>query len=209
MCKMHSATLLMAIALLAAGCGKQSGTDHPSTTPQGSETAANGQPATAVAKAPGPAEVVAEFLEAVRTANDENAMRLLSTVARQKAASLKRDVTPPASDTAEFTIGKVDFIGHDGARVASTWTDKDSDGQLKTDEAIWVLRREPKGWRVCGVAAIIFPGEPPLLLNFEDPEDIDRKHKWVMEEIRRRSEKEEAGFQAQQGGEKPENPIRR
>jgi hypothetical protein len=54
----------------------------------------------------------------------------------------------------------------------------------------------------------VFPGEAPLLLNFEEPEDMIRKQQWVREEIRRRMEKEEAGFQAR-GEEKPEKPTRR
>ena len=39
-------------------------------------------------------------------------------------------------------MGKVDYINDDGARVARTWTDLDEEGQPKTDEAIWVMRRE-------------------------------------------------------------------
>jgi hypothetical protein len=40
------------------------------------------------------------------------------------------------------------------------------------------------------VAETIFPGEPPLLLNFEDPEGTLKKLQWVREEIRRRAEQE-------------------
>jgi hypothetical protein len=207
MCKMHAMTLGMVVVLLAAGCTKQAGTEQQPATPQGVETTANDH-ADAVAKAGGPTEAVTEFLEAVRTGNDETATRMLSAVARQKAAALNRNVTPPASDNAKFTVGKVDYVSDDGARVASTWTDLDADGQPKTDEAIWVVRREAHGWRIAGVAAQVFPGEPPLLLNFEDPEDMTRKQQWVREEIRRRMEKEEAGFQAR-GEEKPEKPTRR
>jgi hypothetical protein len=131
---------------------------------------------------------------------------MLSTLAREKTASLNRNVTPPASDTAKFSVGKVEYLGDDGARVECTWTDLDEDGQQKSDDAIWVLRREEEGWRVAGVAAQVFPGEPPLLLNFEDPEDMFRKQQWVREEIRRRIEA--GGLQAQ-GGEKQEKSIRR
>ena len=136
----------------------------------------------------GPAAAVDEFLEALRTGNDEKASKMLTTAAREKTASLNRNVTPPASDTAKFSVGKVDYVNDDGARVACTWTDLDEDGQPKTDEAIWVLRREQRDWRVAGVAAQVFPGEPPLLLNFEDPDDMFRKQQWVREEIRRRTE---------------------
>ncbi len=205
MCKTHVMTLSVAIVLLTAGCGKHPGPSGPSTAHQATETTANGQ---TDAQAGGPAEAVAEFLEAVRTGNDEAAARMLSAAARQKTAASNRKVRPPASDTAKFAIGRVDYVGHDGARVACTWTDLDQDGQPKTDEAVWVLRHETSGWRVAGVAAQVFPGEPPLLLNFEDPEEMDRKWEAYRVEHQRRMEKEEAGVQAQ-GGENSEKPIRR
>jgi hypothetical protein len=210
MCKMHAITACAILALIAAGCGKTAGTGQPEATPEGPNpaAAAAGNEPGEVAKTDDPAAAVREFLEAVRTGNDEKATRMLSTLAREKTASLNRNVTPPASDTAKFTVGKVDYVDDVGARVASTWTDLDADGQPKTDEAIWVVRREPGGWRIAGVAAMVFPGEPPLVLSFEDPEDMLRKQQWVREEMRRRAEKEQAGSQAK-GGENSEKPVRR
>ena len=41
---------------------------------------------------------------------------MLSSVARKKTAALNRSVTPPASDTAKFTVGKVDYV-NGGAQV--------------------------------------------------------------------------------------------
>jgi hypothetical protein len=119
---------------------------------------------------------------------------------------MSRSVTPPASDTAKFSIVKVDYVNDDGARVACTWTDLDADGAQRTDKAIWVLRRENEAWRIVGVAAQVFPDEEPLLLNFEDPQDMFRKQQWVREEIRRRMAAED--LQAH-GREKEENPVRR
>jgi hypothetical protein len=208
MCKMHVLGLGMALVLFVCGCGKPTGPSQPSATTQGSDAAAVAKSGGTSAKAGGPAAAVAEFLEAIRTGNDDAASRMLSKVARQKTAALNRSVTPPASDTAKFSVGKVDMIGDDGARVACTWTDLDPDRQPKTDEAFWVVRREEDGWRIAGVAAQIFPGEKPVLLNFEDPDDMFRQQQWVREEMRRRMEKEESGLQAQ-GKENPENPVRR
>jgi hypothetical protein len=71
--------------------------------------------------------------------------------------------------------------------VSSLWTDLDENGEAQTDEALWVLRKEAEGWRVAGVAATVFDGEPPLLLNFEDPEEMVQKQEWVREEIQRRA----------------------
>jgi len=158
-----------------------------------------------------PAAALKEFLEAIRRGDDKRATAMLSTQAREKTASLNRNVTPPASDTARFSIGKVQYVGEDGAKVESTWTDLDLDGKPRTDKAVWVLRRESEGWRVAGVAVEIFSGEPPLLLNFEDPEDMFRKQQWVRDEIRRRMEKEmaqEDELQAKTENSQ-DNPIRR
>jgi hypothetical protein len=38
-----------------------------------------------------------------------------------------------------------------------------------------VLRRQPEGWRVAGMAAVLLEGQPKQFLNFEDPEDMLRK----------------------------------
>lgn len=145
-------------------------------------------------------------MEAVRTGNDEKATQMLSSVAREKAASLNRNVTPPASDTARFTVGKVDYVGDDGARVACTWTDLDEEGQPKTDTAVWALRRESEGWRIAGVAAKVFPDHDPIVLNFEDPEGMFRTQQWIREEMRQRMEG--GDLQAREEG-KPEKQIRR
>jgi hypothetical protein len=147
-----------------------------------------------------------EFLEAVRTGDDEKAAQMLSAVAREKAAALGRGVTPSASDTARFALGKVKYVGEDGAQVESTWTDVDNDGQAHSDNAVWVLRREQQGWRVVGVAAIIFQGEPPLVLNFENPDEMLKKQEWAKAEILRRTEK--GNLQAKEP-ENSENSMRR
>ena len=201
--RMHWLMISAVFAIAVSGCGKTVGTSGSSTAP-GKEKEETTQKTTASAN--GPAEATHEFLEALRTGNDEKASQMLSATAREKTASLSRNVTPPASDTAKFSVGEVDYVNDDGARVSCTWTDIDGDGEARTDNAIWVLRREEQGWRIVGVAAQVFPDEEPLLLNFEDPEDMFRKQQWVREEIRRRIEA--GGLQAQ-GGEKQEKPILR
>jgi hypothetical protein len=141
-------------------------------------------PSSTPANADSPASAVTEFLDAIRTGNDVAASRMLTSVARQKMGRLNRSLTPPASDTAKFTVGKVEQQA-DGARVAATWTDVGPDGHPKTDEAVWVLRQEPDGWRIAGVAAQVFPDKPPVLLNFEDPDDMHRKQSQVRDELQK------------------------
>jgi hypothetical protein len=186
------------------GCGKSGGTGAGAPGAQQATT-------TATAAAPaddGPAASVGKFLEAVRTGNDEKATQMLSATARAKLAEsdARRSVTPPASDTARFEVGKVEYLGEDGARVACTWTDLDENGKLRTDNALWVLRHEAEGWRVAGVAATIFKGEPPLLLNFEDPADMAKKQEWLRAEVARRAQAEKSQAAVE---EKPQEPVRR
>jgi hypothetical protein len=157
-------------------------------------------------KGAGPDTAIFDFLEAVRTGNDEKAAAMLTSTARRKTAEMNMEVAPPGSDTAQFKVGKVEYLPGNGARVSSTWSDLDENSQRQTDEISWIVRRDPEGWRVAGVAATVFKGEPPLLLNFEDPEEMLRKQEWVQQEKRRRAQQKE--LQAQ-GGENPEKSIRR
>jgi len=189
-----------AVAIVAVvGCGKsqQPGAGEASRMP-----CAQSQQA---AQIEGPAAAVFEFLEAVRSGDDKNVAQMLTVAAREKTAKLNMVVAPPGSDTAEFTVGGVQYLSHHGARVASTWSDLDENSNRKTDEVIWMLRREASGWRIAGVATPVFEGEPPLLLNFEDPEEMIRKQKWVRQEATRRAQ---AGkFQTTEKN--SENPTRR
>lgn len=196
-------TGIACVALLIAGCGKSGDAGSSKAT---SDNAAGQAKSDATSAEAGPGEVVSQFLEAVRTGSDEKAMSMLSPVARQKAAEGNRSPTPPPSDTAKFTIGDIEYVGKDGARVNSTWTDLDENGQPRSDRAIWVCRREAEGWRVAGVAAIVFEGEAPLLLNFEDPEEMAKKQEWLRDEIVRRS-KPEATTQKAEKNDK--NAVRR
>jgi hypothetical protein len=206
MWQMRWMAISAALAVAISGCGKSAGTDGSSSAPVEKNTVSTNAQTGDHAQLDGPAAATQEFLEALRTGNDEKATQMLSKKAREKTASLNQSVKPSASDTASFSIGKIDYVNDDGARVACTWTDLDGDGEPQTDKVIWVLRREQEGWRVVGVAFQIFPGEEPLSLNFEDPDDMSRKKQWAREETRRRMEADD--LQAQ-GKEKQENPIRR
>jgi hypothetical protein len=186
----------LAIAAMGvAGCG---GSDQ---TPGVSGVAGQAR-----AEAGGPAEAVHEFLEAVRTGDDEKATMMLTPLARQKTAERGMEVAPQGSDTARFEVGKVEYLSDTGARVASTWSDLGGSSERRTDEIVWMLRRESEGWRIAGAAATVFEGEPPLLLNFEDPDEMLRKQELVKQEADRRAQQE--GLRAQQA-EKPPDSIRR
>lgn len=196
-------------AVLAVGMMGCGGSDETAQRPEsggGEAQSGGGVGGSAAGRQTGPAEAVFEFLEAVRTGNDEKAAMMLTKTARRKTAELNMEVAPPGSDTAQFKVGQVEYLADDGARVASTWSDVDENSQKRTDEILWMVRRDPEGWRIAGVAATVFKGEPPLLLNFEDPEEMIRKQEWVQQEVRRRAQQ---GSRQAQGGQNPPDPIRR
>jgi hypothetical protein len=197
---------------LLAGCGK-SGEPGTAQTSSPDKAEKNEQVAASSTNSSDPASVVSAYLEAIRTGNDDQAMSLLTEVARQKTIETKRNPTPPASDTAKFEVGEVKLVGTDGAQVECTWTDLDESGKPRPEKSVWVCRHESNGWRVAGVAAAVFPGEPPLLLDFENPEKMAEKLKGYHDEVVRRQKSEnpgaEDGKQADQAEKKPQDAFRR
>ncbi len=148
-----------------------------STAPQGGDAAASAQ------------RTVVNFLEAIRRGDDSVARGLLSVAARTKTEEMGLSVAPPVEDTATYTIKASEVVSEDGdvVHVGTTWTDTDADGFKTSDNVVWVVRLDPEGWRVVGMAMRIFEDLPPLLLNFEDPEDMLAKQEMVAFELQKRA----------------------
>jgi hypothetical protein len=163
-----------------AGCGS-------SDKPSGAKVAADVVQANA-----GPEKTVFQFLEAVRVGNDKTASDMLTNLAREKTSEMQLVVAPPGSETATFKVGEVEYIGEAGAHVASHWSDIGDDGKPHTEPIVWILRREPIGWRISGMGTKLFDDQAPMLLNFEDPEDMIRKQRLAEAEIQRRGAAPEA-----------------
>jgi len=159
---------LLAVALVMPGCSAAGPADG--------------------AAAPAQRTVVA-FLEAIRRGDDAAARGLLSVTARTKTEELGLSVAPPVEDTATYAVKGSEVVSDEGdvVHVATTWTDTDADGFQTTDNVVWVVRLDPEGWRVVGMAMRIFEDLPPLLLNFEDPEDMLSKQQMVAAELQRRA----------------------
>jgi hypothetical protein len=181
--------MIVAVLFFAVGCSKTTSTEEAKSPTVNSAKSSENTGINSSSNPAPPAAALAQFLEALRTGNDEQVRAMLTPVARQKMAALNLNM-PPASDTAKFNISQVKYISHDGAQVTWTWMDLDDEGQLQTDKAVCVLRKEAEGWRVAGLAAELISNEPPVFLNFEDPEDLKQKHEWVEKEMVRRAEME-------------------
>lgn len=140
----------------------------------------------------GPAKAtVVAFLDAVKRGDDAAARGLLSKVAKAKTEEMGMSVAPPVADTAAYAVRDCEIIGDSGdvAHVATTWTDVAPDGSKSSENVIWVVRLDPEGWRVVGMALRVFDDMPPLLLNFEDPQDIIAKQRMLAAELEKRARK--------------------
>ena len=198
------------LGLAAGGCSKE-GSSGPQGNASGSTAAPAASPNSSAAS--DAATIVHQFLEALRTGNDELALSLLTTVARQKAIERNRPPMPEADDAAQFDVGEVTMDGDDIAQVHCTWTDLDDAGKPRVQKTIWCCRREAVGWRVGGVAVIAFEGEQPVLLNFENPEEMAKEQGRLKEkeETARRDKRQAAQIPqpTQETGKKPEDYFRR
>ena len=153
-----------------------------------------------------PAAAAAVFLDAVRRGDDQRILEMYTVRARQEAAKLDEHFAPRGSDTAQFQVGTVEYLGQDGARVPCRWSDLDQNGQRHTMEFLWTMRREPQGWRVAGMVATPFPGETPVLLDFEDLDATIRKVNLLAEQIRQR---DEVGTEDVVEAKNSQDPVRR
>jgi hypothetical protein len=155
---------------------------------------------------PAKAAVVA-FLEAIKRGDDGAARGLLTKVARLKTEELGISVAPPVADTATYSVREAEVVGDsdDLVHVGTTWTDVDGEGFKTSENVVWVVRLDPEGWRVVGMAMRVFEDMAPLLLNFEDPEDMLAKQEMVAKEIQKRSQQaeKEASTRTARGGTQP------
>jgi len=134
-----------------------------------------------------PTEAVTDFLEAFRTGDRDRAERLLTDKARQEASQRALVVNGAGSPTAVFTVDRFEYLNAEtGAHVNSTWTDANAEGIKQTHEIVWILRRQTEGWRVAGMAARLPGDSEPLILNFEDREDMEAQQQAAEERLARR-----------------------
>ena len=140
------------------GCGKSGGPGGRAAGPGAAAGRGSG------AKMDDAAVAVSQFLEAVRTGNDQRATQMLSTTARSKLSQIGSGITPPASDTAHFVVGKVEYVAARRRPGRLQWTDLDKNGKPETRHVAMGLRRETEGWRVVGTAATVSRASPPCCL---------------------------------------------
>jgi hypothetical protein len=153
-----------------SGCGQTDPvSENAKTTAAISEIAAKmstGVPSDPIAR------VVYEFLEAVRQGDTAIAGQRLTPTALQKTQEANLVFSPPGSPTATFKVGNVEMIEKDKAVVDSVWTDLDADGKPHSEPTLWALRLTDGAWRISGMIAEMDPNQPPMVIDFENPETM-------------------------------------
>jgi len=122
-----------------------------------------------------PTEVVRAFLEASRGGEDDLATELLSQKARDATTREGLALDPPGKPSMAYRIGDVEYPAEDrqAAYVNSVWREE-QDESSERFEVVWILRQQPEGWRIAGMASRTEGESQPTLLNFEDPQDLLR-----------------------------------
>ena len=107
----------------------------------------------------------------------------------------------------QYRIENVEYAEEikNAAYVTSVWTDSATGPTESPLEVVWVLRRQSDGWRIAGMAAQIDPGEPPVFMNFEEPNDVLRLKGQLDDEPRRepRGSVRQANFEEPAGSVSP------
>jgi len=166
------ATVSLAAAVVGSlsGCGQSDPlSENAKTSAEISQVAAkmsSGVPSDPIAR------VVYEFLEAVRQGDTAMAGQRLTPTALQKTQEANLVFSPPGSPTASFKVGDVEMIEKDKAVVDSVWTDLDADGKPHSEPTLWALRLTDGTWRISGMIAEMDPNQPPMVIDFENPETM-------------------------------------
>jgi len=116
-----------------------------------------------------PAAAVTQFFTALQQGDQDVIDALLTTQARAAIeANPEYGVQSVPNPNAKFEVGNVTVIDDPpGAHVQGIWTEPQPTGPPEGMEVAWILRNEPVGWRVMGLA--VKPDNQPLVTNFEDP----------------------------------------
>jgi hypothetical protein len=115
------------------------------------------------------AHTVYEFLDAIRIGDTQASSSRLTPLALERINENDMIFAPPASQQARFRVGQVQMYSADKAFVETVWTDADADGVPTDEHMTWALKYADGQWRISGMAAKVGPGQPPVLMDFENP----------------------------------------
>lgn len=194
------AFVLAATTCLALGCGGGSSTDplantqtptdsQTATTQVSQDTSTAGESESFAPQRPAkqyaqPGDAVSDFLVAVKSGDDKTATALLTTAAQKEAWTNGLAISSDGFAQAEFKVSEVEYLKEKSeAHVMSLWSDVSTQGERKSFQCLWLLRQEEHGWCIYGMATKFLDDAPPVVLNFENQREMQRRQQWAEQQI--------------------------
>ncbi len=177
----YGCLFVLAIGAVQCGCSKQETASEPAAA-----TAAVAQTPEQASKAEA---VVSHFLDRIRRGGENhNAMTLLTDRAQSELQRIGQVVQPIGSPDAQFEVTRstpmpID-VGVDGEQVTGRlvhciWTEPatpDEAGEKspepQTYQVVWSVMLQDDGWKISGLVLEMSPNEPPMVLDFENGEQM-------------------------------------
>jgi hypothetical protein len=130
----------------------------------------NQSPKPAAAPADPAAQAAYDFLDAVLKGDTGRASQHLTPLAIERIEQSGKQFKPPGIETATFRIGEVRKPSENQAIVQCFLTDTSAPQPAPAEEIGCLLRLVDNNWRVSGIAYLPAPNKPPMILNFEMPQ---------------------------------------
>lgn len=176
--KLSAATLaLSALCAGFVGCGGSSTTAEQGTSGDAAvasnSSQSTGSTISVVQQGVGtePAQVVAIFLDSLRSGDEKAANSVLTNKAREELSKTDYVMQPLGDAQGKFEIGRVGYPTpeKDVALVECVWVDPPAqDGSQQSLDIVCEVRQDPAGWGISGIGVTIPGTEQALVLDFED-----------------------------------------
>lgn len=181
------AVLLSGSTIALTGCGgsnqSQANTENSTTT--------NSSVANAPAPVSDPAfkpkidesvdsptkQTVATFLDSIRRGDEATANMMLTPLARAEISQTQYVIARIGSPEGTFKIGRTGFPYPDQnvALVECQWNEPASKTQAEVVmDIVCEVRKEDEGWRISGMAVTVVGENEPLVIDFEDRNQLQR-----------------------------------
>ena len=165
------ALALAGAAIVVSGCGSST----PTTSGGTASANVNGKTTPATLDVADATNVVAQFLDAIRRGGETGGANLLLTQRAQAVLrKIGRTVQPIGSPDAVFKVTRAEAVPSTpgAALVHSMWTEPLQDGKSESYQVVWALEQEAAGWRISGLAMDLEPGKDPLVVDFENANEM-------------------------------------
>lgn len=159
---------LTVIALLCCtGCGPSTQPSAEKTSEKPASMANAGTPTSSAT------DIVSQFLDEIRRGGqDSHAHQLLTQRAQSELKRIGRTVEPIGSPDARFEVTRAEPVPNEvnSALVHSVWIEPNEDGSTSDFQVVWAVEQEAGSWRISGLVMEVEPGQPPVIIDFENGE---------------------------------------